>query len=366
MTTLQTRRQIFDLCRAAIELGPVPDVSDESLSVVARLAFEHGLGPLVCQGLQLGRPTAQIPDSLKRARERAISYELEQSLALNEVITGFAEALARRNMQHPCLVLKGMHLRQTVYGQAPYLRPMNDLDLLVHDADLEPARALLSRLGYQRLAGPGPGFHQRLGHAETWVRTVRPGFISMVDLHRRLIHRMRGTAPVPLLFAQAQKLESGMWGLSNAHLAAHLAVHLAHEFFRGRLRGLVDLDLHLLRHPEIDFESQMTDPIIRMARNAVYLCHVLSKRMAEINWTPPAPAPGCGWMLNQLFQDERIFDGRKGGLQSPENLIRAMVLMDSPALRMGYPGYVTAAQLGGLFSRRSIMGNPAVYGSPAD
>jgi len=70
--------------------------------------------------------------------------------------------------------------------------------------------------------------------------------------------------------------------------------------------------------------------------------------------------------LRQIFQDERIFDGRKGGLQSPENLVRAMLLIESPALRMTYPGYVTATQLSGLFSRRSTLDSQGVDASLVD
>ncbi|MBR56725.1 MAG: hypothetical protein CMH54_01570 [Myxococcales bacterium] len=366
MTARQTRAQLFRLSRAALGHDSAPEISTTALPSIARTALDHGLGPLVYEGLQMQRSTDEIPASLLRSRERAISYELEQSIHLEELISGLGLAHIRGNLDFPCLVLKGMHLRQSIYRHAPYLRPMNDLDLLVHDVDLESARTVLAQHGYQRLTGTGPRFHQRLGHAETWVRTVRPGFLSMVDVHRRLIHRMRGAVPSALLFAQAQEFDSGMLGLSDTHLAAHLAIHLAHEFFRGRLRGLVDLDLHLLAHPEIDFSNELNDPVIRMARNALFLCHGLTSRMVPISWTPPSPAPGCGWMLRQIFQDERIFDGRKGGLQSPENLVRAMLLIESPALRMTYPGYVTATQLSGLFSRRSTLDSQGVDASLVD
>ena len=81
----------------------------------------------------------------------------------------------------PVIVLKGAALIETVYGNLA-LRPMGDVDLLVHGPDLAAARRTLDGLGYEaRRIETHPG---ALSEYENEVAFCKPGrFDTWVDVH---------------------------------------------------------------------------------------------------------------------------------------------------------------------------------------
>jgi hypothetical protein len=82
------------------------------------------------------------------------------------------------------IVLKGAHLAQTIYPD-PALRPMSDLDLLVHPADLKRASQQMIDLGYAiESVEAAPGLNQRLSH-HICLRQSQPPHL-VVELHYRL------------------------------------------------------------------------------------------------------------------------------------------------------------------------------------
>lgn len=91
------------------------------------------------------------------------------------VVTSFA------GHQLPVMALKGLALAKTIYGDIA-LRPMNDLDLLVKEADLVRAGRILLTLGYQQ---PCPAWES--------IKTFHhlPPFAhkngAMIELHRHIV-----------------------------------------------------------------------------------------------------------------------------------------------------------------------------------
>src|SRR5262245_61253961 len=81
----------------------------------------------------------------------------------------------------PVIVLKGAALIETVYGNLA-LRPMGDVDLLVHGPDLAARRRTLDGLGYEaRRIETHPG---ALSEYENEVAFCKPGrFDTWVDVH---------------------------------------------------------------------------------------------------------------------------------------------------------------------------------------
>ena len=63
----------------------------------------------------------------------------------------------------PVILLKGADLAQTLYPN-PALRPMGDLDLLVHKEDLDRAVDLAFQMGYQEAVDSDPGVNRQFGH----------------------------------------------------------------------------------------------------------------------------------------------------------------------------------------------------------
>jgi hypothetical protein len=101
---------------------------------------------------------------------------VEGALRLDYYATARRNALAVRQLEEalccldaagvPVIVLKGAALAQAVYGNVA-LRPMADLDLLVHERDVPAALDALARVGYER-----PGAELRPGYLSTYCNQV--------------------------------------------------------------------------------------------------------------------------------------------------------------------------------------------------
>jgi len=133
----------------------------------------------------------------------------------------------------PAIVLKGAALAQPVYGSLA-LRPMVDLDILIHRRDLARARAIIEKLGFRPMrleTHPGA-----LVEHENELAFAKPGAVTVeLDVHWRLIdspfyqrelatewfwssarvQRLSRDLSAPTLGADAQLL----------HLCAHLMLH---------------------------------------------------------------------------------------------------------------------------------------------
>lgn len=148
------------------------DLDTEEL---ARQAVAQGIGPLLygrLRGTGLLPPEAEEP--LRRAyyanagRNARILHELEAALRQLEAA------------HVPVLLLKGAALAQTVY-ENPALRPLGDLDLLVHPADTDPALRALAGLGYHPVQHePAPGSTRTY---ENEIMVGREGALAPIEVH---------------------------------------------------------------------------------------------------------------------------------------------------------------------------------------
>lgn len=130
------------------------------------------------------------------------------------------------------LLLKGAALNLTLYTR-PHERTMDDLDLLVHPADIDAACTALERLGGLRGKSQVredffPKFHYEIEYALGRIYPVK------IDLHVRPFRPLRYSQTVPndALWADAEAIDVGGAKMLHPapddmliHLAAHCAVH---------------------------------------------------------------------------------------------------------------------------------------------
>jgi hypothetical protein len=245
------------LCLLLSERGEQVDwgaLSPDQWRTLGVLALEHGVAPLAyrcfeTQGWPVGSPSgfqqALLDASYQSAAHNATLYhELDQIL----------DALYQAEIS--VILLKGAHLAAALYADIA-LRPMHDLDLLVHEADLERARMALAGFGYSR---PYPvisqGLNRELGHHIYLSRenTSPPG----LELHWSLVGGKadRRSAPAGWFWEHTQPLQPSVLPSGASHnalvlnpsanllfLAAHL--YLKHYGDSGRLIWLVDVHLLL-------------------------------------------------------------------------------------------------------------------------
>lgn len=203
------------------------DLSDDWDAVSAAIESER-VGPLLHQTVG-----AIVPPPL--AEQLYLSYHataLRNLLLLHELGTCL-RALTAAAL--PVIVLKGAALIETVYAN-PSLRPMGDVDLLVHGHDLATAREVLDGLGYEaRWIETHPG---AVTEYENEVAFCKPGKVdTWVDVHWGLFNSpyyqdrialdwfwaTARAAPI----ADVPTLVLGPEGLL-IHLCGHLALHHTH------------------------------------------------------------------------------------------------------------------------------------------
>jgi len=123
----------------------------------ARRAEVEGVAPLVYAALRTGDgrqetennrhpATPNIPtaawEQLKSSYYRTAGYNTLLFRELERILAAFERA------DIPVILLKGAALAQTLYPD-PALRPMSDLDLLVHPSAVSSAQRVLEYIGYR-------------------------------------------------------------------------------------------------------------------------------------------------------------------------------------------------------------------------
>jgi len=148
----------------------------------------------------------------------------------------------------PLMALKGAALNLTLYRQ-PHERPMNDLDLMVHERDLPRARELLAEIG----ARPGEPLVRAYFFPRYYYETEYTAgdlFPVRIDLHVRPLRPLRygRLLPSEAFWRRARSIAVGdatvlIPGDEDMliHLAAHAAVHgCVDGKWREDIRKLID------------------------------------------------------------------------------------------------------------------------------
>jgi hypothetical protein len=216
---------------------------------VAACAFSEGLAPLLYAQLAPTDLWPMIPPGVRDALATAYEGSAIRSAILLTELEAALDRLAQAGVS--VLLLKGAALAEALYGD-PALRPMCDLDLLVHETDVGLALAVLTDSGYS------PALPEaRPGAALAWENELllsKPGIVGIqVELHWRLLdspfyqQRMPlewfWATAVPLRVGRATAITLGPEA-ALLYLCAHLTLH-----HRGAgLKWWLDLAELIRRH----------------------------------------------------------------------------------------------------------------------
>lgn len=145
---MKARSVLFALLRTAVcgervNETIVNSCTPEILEEVYALAAKHDLAHLVCHALdQLSLPTCPATQKFQRAKSQAIFRFVKLDHTYSQILGCLEEA------QIPFIPLKGSVLRRQ-YPE-PWMRTSCDIDILVHEKDLDRAEAALtSALSFQ-------------------------------------------------------------------------------------------------------------------------------------------------------------------------------------------------------------------------
>jgi hypothetical protein len=246
---------------------------------IIRNAARLGLAPVCYARLEALNLLNRIPPvsaaELKNFYLIASARGIRRHHELEHVLQALKDARA------PVMLLKGAHLAEEVY-QDLALRPMSDLDLLVHKDDLMRAADTLVALGYRTQRAYWIEF-------ETSVSHQLPNFHHPnhcpIEIHWTLI---LPEFPYPIdldgVWGRSQPLQIGAaqgYGLAVEDLLLHLSIHSAvqHRITAG-LRFVYDIGL-VLAH----FKDQVDWPILAdrarrwKAERPLYLMTRLSREL---------------------------------------------------------------------------------------
>jgi hypothetical protein len=194
---------------------------------VASLINDERVAPLLHRTLGTLRI---VPEAVAAGLQQSYRVTGIRNLLLLRALGECLRELAAARL--PVIVLKGAALAETIYSNVA-LRPMGDVDLLIHPADLPAMRAVLERLGYRlESAETHPG---ALAEHENELAFSRPGPIPVfIDVHWSLFdsphHQSHmdmewfwqtaeatriGDVPALMLGPEAQVI----------HLCGHLGLH---------------------------------------------------------------------------------------------------------------------------------------------
>lgn len=224
-----------------------------------RLVQFHRVQGLVWKSLSsLGSP---VPgDVARRIADDAARIAAKNRQSLVEC-GALADALRSKGIDF--LFLKGQPLGVLAYG-TPWLKAAVDIDLLIAEAELADAVAILRSCGFRR----EDGRPEEIGALRAWHRLRKDsewgkaGSTSRVDLHTRLTDNP-ALIPTVGLGSPRQSVEIApgcqLPTISNDELFAHLCVHGASSAW-FRLKWITDLAA--LLHPKPG------DEIARLCRRA--------------------------------------------------------------------------------------------------
>lgn len=228
----QACKYLLELLRCSInDKAPGNIPAELSWHEVYRLAGRHGVSALALHALrhQKDKIDPAVLQKWQNDYDTCLIKGANQQYALCQIM----EAFSAQGIAH--MPLKGSCIR----GLFPVreLREMSDLDILIHDADMDRACEILCEMGFER--GEDNGNHV--------ILTKRP--FLCVELHRELISR---TCELQEVFRDpwqycVKKENTMQYGLNREDFYLHLITHAAKHFFSCGvgIRSVLDVYLYL-------------------------------------------------------------------------------------------------------------------------
>ncbi|MBL0226573.1 MAG: nucleotidyltransferase family protein [Geobacteraceae bacterium] len=121
------------------------DMSATDWEALQRTSAVHGVSPLLYHHLAVLHKETPVPPKVLRELRRSYLKNAGRNLYLYHELGKVLGSLQQERI--PVIALKGAHLAKEIYGNSA-LRPMNDVDLLVHREDLGRVEKSLMELGF--------------------------------------------------------------------------------------------------------------------------------------------------------------------------------------------------------------------------
>jgi hypothetical protein len=246
---------IFACARADPDVPRIEELVDRGpdWEAILRKAERWGMAPLVYVNVRQAGRAADVPqpvaEILRHRYHRDALHGVAQRAALRTILLRLAEARV------PVIVLKGAALAALVYP-SPTLRPMRDIDLLVHGRDRARVDALVGSLREASARAHGSDPHvgpERFGLLDIGCHICRPPLAARMPIED-FWQRARP--------AQIESVATRVFSPEDLllHLGLHLTIQLADaDRCVGGVRTLCDIGATCRRYGEgIDWRRLVT------------------------------------------------------------------------------------------------------------
>lgn len=225
---------LFSILRSLFNGNPMNDddkslVTDESLAEVIGLASKHDIAHLVALGLLNNK---LVKEERKQQLLQIIFHAIYRYEKLNNELKQVSAAFKKAKIQF--VPLKGAVLRE--YYPEPWMRTSCDIDVLVHENDLERAvSVLLSENKY--VSDKKKNYHDISLHSPSGVN---------LELHFNIQEDIESIDKVLTQVWQYTAASSELeykYEMTNEYLIFHILAHMSYHFVSGGcgIRPIMDL-----------------------------------------------------------------------------------------------------------------------------
>ena len=291
-------RFLVNACRPGLDSAAVEKIREAGSEILdwdqtREQAVGLGLAPLLFSNLSDTRLRDICPEPFYSKLARASCLSAYVALHRGQELVRILDLLGAAGIEP--VLLKGAALACTVYDN-PTLRTMNDLDLLVREAEIPAAVAALETISYRQFYRPAlanPNDRARFyGRHHHTTPLISPRGKVVVELHRHIVmmnsevaydvERIRSRTRLVNLEGRQVRVPS------PADLVLHTCLHLSYaDRFVGKLRDLIDLHETVSLHgDEIDWGAILAEIPSDAAARCLYSCLDLARRL----YGTPVPA----------------------------------------------------------------------------
>ncbi len=297
------------------DLTSLQRLDDAEWETLAARATTANLASLLFYTLRHAGLVELAPASVRQHLSAQYYASARRQLVFSSAL---AEALdALRTAGIVPILLKGIVLAETTYPDAG-LRPMTDIDLLVHAQDVPSIYQALQQLGYHAGVSAAQANAEFFNGELSFAKAATTDTLTL-EFHQGLVHHWNFTAPLALdsaaLWQRAQPLTlAGHTALQLApeDMLLHLCLHRGlHHGFTG-LPGYVDIAWMTAIHgARLDWDALIARAHAAQARVIVFLAlqlahDLLGAAVPAAVLRALAPSPWRQRLLRRLVDLELI------------------------------------------------------------
>jgi hypothetical protein len=328
--SLQTRKKIYQsLCYVLSDRADQvawDEFTPADWDLFSQMADREGVAPLMYWKLK-DSPVAVPPSTFNFLRS-TYYQTLAQNTLMYQELERILKALDEAGI--PVIVLKGAALAATVYEDIG-LRPMGDLDLLVHRQDFEKAEQIVRSVGYEPTRPElFPGINRKLAHEISLVGGK--GGNTTVELHWGIIagDNDQRSPEMARVWEQTEvwRARGHVLVLSPIMTILYLSAHQILQHGSDQFRLIWLYDIHLLFRCNGEFLDY--DQLLNQAHE-LHWSSTLFETMERTQERFGTPVENG--VFNQLILEEekaKNFEGKKTrpGQTRSEKILERMAYLD--------------------------------------